>query len=529
MILELLLSWMGLVSLLPVMGRIVRTGRIATGNPYRSPFSPAKRPTKRRRGRSPSSGSDSGGASDSGSDSPDNDSPSGSGSGSDSGSDPTAASHEHTEDQSEEDSRGQGAQRRRFVDVVTGADEAEEARLLSGLARTSEEGQSDRQSAEVEKLRAENLELKARLESTGQYADRLENTLGMRVGCDPNACANSEARLAVGTLKVMLPKETAMHNARIVPKPKPFDGVDGRGAVSFRNWFSDVQRFVFAVTWSEELLVPTAAAFLIGDALRWWEKQSALLARMGKVISSWAVFADALFERWAQQNEEAAARTKLHYLRQDRKPIQDHLRRFEALYALIPFEDPTSVDNERDKIHRFFLSCNAEWQAKIATSPAGSKWESFQAVSTFIITHISDNPVAPPPADRIVQEARNAHVRSDQINPSAPADDRPRSGSRGRRGRRSSDGQGQPPRGSDAGAGPSRPRFQALKEYTNGAGVRFLRNRAVANYCMKNRYCICCYRYECQVRTCTQAPAAGVPEGYVPPPPSMRQGPPAAR
>ena len=38
--------------------------------------------------------------------------------------------------------------------VVTGADEAEEARLLSGLARTSEEGQSDRQSAEVDRLRS---------------------------------------------------------------------------------------------------------------------------------------------------------------------------------------------------------------------------------------------------------------------------------------------------------------------------------------------------------------------------------------
>ena len=34
------------------------------------------------------------------------------------------------------------------------ADEAEEARLLSGLARTSEEGQSDRQSAEVDRLRS---------------------------------------------------------------------------------------------------------------------------------------------------------------------------------------------------------------------------------------------------------------------------------------------------------------------------------------------------------------------------------------
>ena len=34
------------------------------------------------------------------------------------------------------------------VNVVTGADEAEEARLLSGLARTSDEGQPDRQSAD---------------------------------------------------------------------------------------------------------------------------------------------------------------------------------------------------------------------------------------------------------------------------------------------------------------------------------------------------------------------------------------------
>jgi hypothetical protein len=59
-----------------------------------------------------------------------------------------------------------------------------------------------------------------------------------------------------------------------------------RGVVSFRNWFSDVQRFVFVVTWSEELLVPTAAAFLIGDALRWWDKHSATLGRMGQDVSS---------------------------------------------------------------------------------------------------------------------------------------------------------------------------------------------------------------------------------------------------
>ena len=69
------------------------------------------------------------------------------------------------------------------------------------------------------------------------------------------------------------------------------------------------------------------------------------------------VFVHALFERWAQQSEAAAARTKLHYLRQDRNHIQDPM----ALYALIPFDDPTSVDVERDKLYRFFyhqLQCS---------------------------------------------------------------------------------------------------------------------------------------------------------------------------
>ena len=37
----------------------------------------------------------------------------------------------------------------------------------------------------------------------------------MRVGCDPDACAISEVRIAIGTLQVKLPKETAMHNSRI--------------------------------------------------------------------------------------------------------------------------------------------------------------------------------------------------------------------------------------------------------------------------------------------------------------------------
>lgn len=544
MFFEFFFTFFGLASLFPSMARFGPGRRIAAGSSSHSRRQPLlQRAPKRRRGRTPSPSPSESGSGDESTEatrddeSPPTRSPTPPDAGQRSGSGETSSSGggEPSSSSSGEGSAGGPHGRGVSYREALARDPhhaADEAALLAGLARSSDDDDESDLRADNERLRNANLELQALLESTQARADRLEGAMGERVAINPSACVNAEARLAVGISKVILPKETAMHNARIVPKPKPFDGFEGKGsAVTFRNWFSDVQRFVFAVTWSAELLVPTAASFLVGDALRWWERQSIALARKGLNVLSWTVFADALFERWAQQNEEAAARTKLHYLKQDAKPIQDHLRRFEALYALIPCQDPTSIDMEKDKIHRFFLSCNAEWQSKIATSPAGSKWESFQAVSNYIITHIADKPVVPANAERI-----HKAVKDTRIAPSAWVAGRRHSidSKQGSRRRRSIEGPSSATRpADDAGAGPSRPRVHNPRPFTNGAGAQFLRNKNVAQYCITNKLCICCYEPECHVRTCRKNPAPGVPLGYLATPtaanPPRRQGPQAGQ
>lgn len=346
-----------------------------------------------------------------------------------------------------------------------------------------------------------------------------EGALGENRGVNVNTCENPEARLAVDVPRSLPNMETAMHNARICPKPRVFDGSEGRrSSISFRDWFAEVQRFVLAVTWVPAAVVPTAAQYLVGDALRWWDKQRALLQRMGKDPTSWCTFADALFDRWAQKNEEAAARTQLHYLRQGKSTIHEHLRTFEALYALIPTYDPHSLDMERDKIHRFYLSCNSEWQNRVAVSPSGKKWQSFQEVASYVTNFESERHV-----DLIadtVAGVKPAPPRQPNV-PNAPAGfvagrrrGRSRSQGRGSRGDRS--------RSANDGAGPSNPAARGpnntngnkLRPFRNKNGVRFTRTHDEAEFCMSRHLCLCCWKEGEHVRDCTKAPARGPPPNF---------------
>jgi hypothetical protein len=354
-----------------------------------------------------------------------------------------------------------------------------------------------------------------------------------------NACENMEARLMV--LMPTLPdKSTAQHNARIVLKPRPFDGVENKGNVALRSWFAEVQRYTFAVCWQRTALVATAAMFLVGDALQWWNKQAQLLVRLAKDPADWCTFADALFDRWSHKNQEMAARSQLHHLRQGSTPIHEHLRQFEALHTYIPTydADPHALDREIDKIANFQLSCNAEWRDKIAVNPATNKrWTSFRDLTNYIVNFESErhadliadavNPLrrrVPSSLDDIpaANWAGNRRIRLPKRRTSLPRD-RSRSRDRGAGGPGGNDGN----RG-DAGAGPSNPRPSNFagqnrqRQFVTKNGVRFERSHHLTEWIFgrgkvrgdRKPTCVGCYGIGHSVQDCTAAPKTVPPKAY---------------
>ena len=375
-------------------------------------------------------------------------------------------------------------------------------------------------------LRQENESLKAQATSAEEALRVRQSVIG-EILAVPNDCENPDAKLLMHVPTAFVDKAAAQRNARIASKPKYFNGREAKGSPPLREWIASVQRYVFAVCWKRKQLVETAVHFLEGDALQWWLQRAKLLARLGKDPAKWSVFLDALCDRWAFKNQELAARTQLHYLKQGNKPIFEHLRQFEALHAHIPVYDTgsESVDHELSKIHHFHLSCNKEWQERIAVIPSTNRrWTSFQELSNFVVAFVSHcNPdlihdsVAPV---RTVGQPAGADRRNQP--------GRSRSGSRGRHGQ-GGGGTGPPRAGpTNGGAGPSRsaaagsgPRERA---FTNSRGQQFTRPNAVVEWLFGRGHargdfrptCVCCYRPGHTVRDCTAAPKTDLPQGYEP-------------
>ena len=370
-------------------------------------------------------------------------------------------------------------------------------------------------------LQEENAVLQAQLMSANEALRVRQNIIGETLAV-PNDCENSEAKLLMHVPPAFVGKADAQRNARIASKPRYFSGREAKGSLTLREWIASVQRYVFAVCWKRGQLVDTAVHFLEGDALQWWLQRAKLLARLGKDPAEWCVFLDALCDRWAFKNQELAARTQLHYLKQGNKPIFEHLRQFEALHAHIPTYDigSDSVDHELSKIHHFHLSCNKEWQEKIAVNPSTNRrWTSFQDLANFVVAFVSD--CNPDLIHDTVAPARTVH---------------PGGGDRRSMKNRSSSRSKSRDRQAGGGAGPSRPRPSANegagpsrsaggsreRTFTNSKGETFTRSNAVVEWIIGRgrargdfkATCVGCYKPGHTAKQCTSTPKAELPQGF---------------
>jgi hypothetical protein len=302
-----------------------------------------------------------------------------------------------------------------------------------------------------------------------------------------DACVNAEARLAVQDLPNALPDQTlGQYNLKAFPKPSSFSGSAG-SSTNVRQWFTIVQRYVFAVCWIPAALVPTAIQFLVGDAAMWWTNEKRSLRSHDKDPESWYVFADALFDRWAVSNQEIAARDKLEVLTQGSRSIHQFLKDFEAVYSSLPAYD------EQDKIHRFLFKCTAHWRARLEINPAtGKRWTSFQAMANYLVNCASDARA------EILQDAHRAMKSSSAARREEKKRDRSASGNRQQQGRgRSASGARSPGRnrgnvhvGSRDSDKPKHLRTVTIK---NKLGNTVQRRQNLVNYICSQKKCLFCY------------------------------------
>lgn len=352
----------------------------------------------------------------------------------------------------------------------------------------------------------------ARVNSMLTRTQELENALGRDQQLHPVAA--SLLKHAPDSLPA---EKIAMHTARTSPKPATFGGNSG---TDIRQWFLHVQQYVFSVFWLASQLVPGAVALLTGDAALWWALEQGELRQRGLNPQDWWVFADALFTRWHYINSEATAMTKLKSFSQGNRPIEVYLREFSSLASQV------SDYSDKQKCFDFLYGCSPEWRDKLNVNPLNptQTWTKFSELSAYVIAVAATS--SRRPRTGIVHDAAQASLHNTQgggINKKtkgaagflAAAQRGAALGGSGR----GAGGSGGAGTSGSGGAGPSNAAAGGggtpeQKPYENAKKQRFYRTRAVREFCMSRKLCLCCYEDTHIMRDCINPPKRGNPPGF---------------
>lgn len=351
----------------------------------------------------------------------------------------------------------------------------------------------------------------ARVNSMLTRQQELETTLGRDQSVHPVAA--SLLKHAPDSLPA---EKIAMHTARTSPKPATFGGNSG---TDIRQWFLHVQQYVFSVFWLASQLVPGAVALLTGDAALWWALEQGELRQRGLNPQDWWVFADALFTRWHYINSEATAMTKLKSFSQGNRPIEVYLREFSSLASQV------SDYSDKQKCFDFLYGCSPEWRDKLNVNPLNptQTWTKFSELSAYVIAVAATS--SRRPRTGIVHDAAQASLHNTQgggVGKKKGAAGFLAAAQRGAAlggSGRGAGGSGGAGTSGSGGAGPSNAAAGGggtpeQKPYENAKKQRFYRTRAVREFCMSRKLCLCCYEDTHIMRLCTNPPKKSNPPGF---------------
>jgi len=169
---------------------------------------------------------------------------------------------------------------------------------------------------------------------------------------------NAQIRLAEAESRVSsLESKTFM---QALNKPATFTGtkINGKPALSIRDWVLSVQDYTTSINLSDRLRVTVAESYLGGDAKRDWHTKRKVLQESNTPIT-FEAFSKAVIDSWDPACSDVKARTNLDSLKY-RGNMTVYVSMFDRNASFIP----SMTDDE--KVHRFLANLRR-------THPSGAK------------------------------------------------------------------------------------------------------------------------------------------------------------